>query len=90
MTAPNTPHAYMRHLISYITDDSTVAMHLNRNFGTKVKPSRVAEVRRQMFPPKKPRKDTIGAVAGIDEMVKARRKATKGSDKLLAAIRGAV
>ncbi len=89
MTAPNTPHAYMRHLISYIIDDSTVAMHLNRNFGTKVKPSRVAEVRAQMFPPKKQRKDTSAAVAVLYEDATIRRKATKGSDKLLAAIRGA-
>lgn len=88
MTAPETPHAYMRHLISYISDDSTVAMHVNRNFGTKVKAIRVAEVRSQMFPPKKPRKDALVYHAGIEQS-QAERRAIKGSTALLAAIQRA-
>lgn len=88
MTAPETPHAYMRHLISYISDDSTVAMHVNRNFGTKVKASRVAEVRAQMFPPKKQRKQALTYHSSIDQS-RAEKSAIKGSTALLAAIQRA-
>lgn len=44
----DTPQTYMKQLISYLSSDKDVAMHVNRNFGTSVTPERVARLRQTM------------------------------------------
>lgn len=41
----DTPHAYIKQLCTYLKNDADVAMHTNRNFGTKVTAQRVAQIR---------------------------------------------
>jgi hypothetical protein len=44
----DTPRSYIKQLIGYITDDSAIAIHCNRNFGTKVTKERVRQIRSTM------------------------------------------
>ena len=46
---PETPHAAIVRMCGYISCDTTVAMHVNRLFGTSVKPSRVAALRKEKY-----------------------------------------
>lgn len=46
MTDHTTPRGYAVHLMSYLTDDADIAMHVNRNWGTNWKADYVAKLRR--------------------------------------------
>lgn len=77
-----TPHSYILHLITYVTDDAMIAAQCNREFGTKVTKQRVSEIRRKQ-PKREPR-----WVEPYHDNEFARRKlnAIKGNEKFLEAL----
>lgn len=45
-----TPHALIKHLARYITDDGAIAAHVKREFGITVSYQRIREIRAEMIP----------------------------------------
>lgn len=45
-----TPHALIKHLARYITDDGAIAAHVKREFGITVTHQRIREIRADLTP----------------------------------------
>lgn len=75
-----TPHKFIKHLVSYIQDDSAIACHYKREFGRPVAVSRIAEIRRY----NKPEIREIEPLASNDRA--EREAALQSNEKFLAAM----